>query len=107
MIKIDHISVRDIQTIDFVKNNRTLDRVSILFHEIFRINVELNFDLKFWCGILSKAFKKIWRPISGKIPANFRIWPLIVFKGLTQNSTRKLEVEIQFYVDSENFLKKH
>ena len=26
------------------------------------------------------------------------------FKGLTQNSTRKLKVEIQFYVDSENFM---
>ena len=30
-----------------------LNRVSIFFHEIFRINVELNFDLKFWSGILS------------------------------------------------------
>ena len=27
------------------------------------------------------------------------------FKGLTQNSTLKLKVEIQFYVDSENFMK--
>ena len=55
MNKID-ISVRNIQTIDFVKNNRTQLRVSIFFHENFRINVELNFDLKFWSGILSKAF---------------------------------------------------
>ena len=30
-----------------------LDRVSIFFHEIFKINVELNFDLKFWSGTLS------------------------------------------------------
>ena len=29
------------------------------------------------------------------------------FKGLTQNSTPKLKVEIQFYVDSENFMKKY
>ena len=35
-----------------------LNRVSIFFHEIFRINVELNFDLKFSSGIFSKAFKK-------------------------------------------------
>ena len=30
-----------------------LNRVSIFFHEIFRINVELPDDLKFWSGILS------------------------------------------------------
>ena len=30
-----------------------LNRVSILFHEISRMNEELNFDLKFWSGILS------------------------------------------------------
>ena len=29
------------------------------------------------------------------------------FKGLTQNSTPKMKVEIQFYVDSENFIKKY
>ena len=29
------------------------------------------------------------------------------FKGLTQNSTPKLKVEIQLYVDSENFMKKY
>ena len=64
MNKIDHIiSVRDIQTIDFVKIIE-LNRVSIFFHKIFRINVELNFNLKFWSGILSKAFKKNWRPNS-------------------------------------------
>ena len=40
-------------------------------------------------------------------PANFRIWPPNFFKGLTQNSTLKLKVEIQFYVDSENFMKKY
>ena len=28
------------------------------------------------------------------------------FKGLTQNYTEKLKVEIQYYVDSENFMKK-
>ena len=42
-----------------------------------------------------------------KCPANFRIWPPNFFKGLTQNSSRKLKVEIQFYVDSENFMKKY
>ena len=30
-----------------------LDRVSLFFHEIFRINVELNLDFEFWSGILS------------------------------------------------------
>ena len=35
----------------------------------------------------------------------FRIWPPIFFKDLIQNSTPKLKVEIQFYVDSENFIK--
>ena len=52
MNNIDHISVRDIKTIDFVKIIE-LNRVSIFFHAIFRINVELNFDLKFSSGILS------------------------------------------------------
>ena len=43
MNKISYISVCDIdiQTIGFVQN-----RVSIFFHKFFRINVELNFDLK-------------------------------------------------------------
>ena len=54
--KIVNISVCNIQTIAFVQN-----RVSIFFHEI---NVELNFDLKFWSGILSQVLKKIWRPNS-------------------------------------------
>ena len=31
-----------------------LNRASIFFHEIFRINVELNFDLKSWSRILKK-----------------------------------------------------
>ena len=44
-----HISVRDIRKTDFAQNNR----VSIFFHEIFRINVESHFDLKFWDRILS------------------------------------------------------
>ena len=52
MNKIDHISVGDIQTIDFVKNIRTQQGLNI-FLEIFRINVVLNFDLKFLSGILS------------------------------------------------------
>ena len=38
-----------------------LNRVSIFFHEIFIINVELHDDLKFWSGILRKAFNKFWR----------------------------------------------
>ena len=42
---------------------------------------------------------------SEKCPANFRIWRQIFFKGLIQNSIPKLKVEIQFYVDSENFMK--
>ena len=42
-----------------------------------------------------------------KCPANFGIWPPNFFKGLTQNSNRKLKVMRQFYVDSENFMKKY
>ena len=38
---------------------------------------------------------------------NFRIWPPNFVKSLTKNSTPKLKVEIQFYVDSENFMKKY
>ncbi len=53
MNKIAHISVRDIRETDLAQNAIELDRVSIFFHEIFRINVELPHDLKFWSGILS------------------------------------------------------
>ena len=35
-----------------------INRISRLFHEIFRINVELYFDLKILSGILSKTFEK-------------------------------------------------
>ena len=59
MNKIAHISVRDIRETDLAQNAIELDRVSIFFHEIFRINVELPHDLKFWSGILSEAFKQI------------------------------------------------
>ena len=38
---------------------------------------------------------------------DFRIWPPNFLKGLTQNSTLKLKVDIQFYVHSENFMKKY
>ena len=37
-------------------------------------------------------------------PKKFGIWPPNFFKGLTQNSVPKLKVEMQFYVDSENFM---
>ena len=37
-------------------------------------------------------------------PKKFGIWPPNFFKGLTQNSVTKLKVEMQFYVDSENFM---
>ena len=48
MNKLDHISVRNIQTNKQLTSLKImeLNRVSIFFHEIFRINVELNFDLK-------------------------------------------------------------
>ena len=36
-----------------------------------------------------------------------RIWPPHFFDGLYQNSTWKLKVEIQFHIDSENFMKKY
>ena len=36
---------------------------------------------------------------------NFRIWPPNVFKR--QNSTPKLKVIMQFYIESENFMKKY
>ena len=45
--------------------------------------------------------------VSYQCPTNFRIWPPILFKGLTQIFIPKLKVEIQFYVDSENFMKKY
>ena len=105
MNKIAHISVRDICKIDFAQTIE-LNRVSIFFHEIFRINVELPHDLKFCIRILSKAFEKIWRPNSKICRAFFRIWLPNFFKGLTQNSNTKLKVMRQFYVDSENFMKK-
>ena len=47
------------QLISFKIKTTKLNRVSIFFHEISRINVELNFDLKFRSRILSWAFKKI------------------------------------------------
>ena len=46
-----------------------LNRVSKFFHIIFRIDVKLNFDLKFWSKILSKAPKKF----DGKILKNARL----------------------------------
>ena len=60
MNKIAHISVRDICKSDFAQNNTTieLNRVSIFFHEIFRINVKSPHDLKFYIRILIQAFKK-------------------------------------------------
>ena len=39
------------------------------------------------------------------LPGNFQNLVANFFKGLTKNSTTKLKVEIQFYVDSENFMK--
>ena len=47
MDKIDHISVRDIQTIDFVKYNTTieLNRVSIFFMKFQNQVFEWNFEL--------------------------------------------------------------
>ena len=47
---------------------------------------------------------KIWRQNFEICQAFFRIWPPNFFKGLTQNSTGKLKVEIKFYVDSENVM---
>ena len=75
-----------------------LNSVSILFYEIFRINVELNFVLKFWSVILSEANKFL------KMPGKFQNLAAKFYKGLTQNSTTKLKVGIQFYVDYENFM---
>ena len=109
MNKIDHIAISQFAIFKQLTSLKIieLNRVSIFFHKIFRINVGLNFDLKFLSGILSWAFKKIWRPNSEIWRAIFRIWPPKFFKGLTQNSTTKLKVEIQFYVYSENFMKKY
>ena len=54
MNKIAHISVRNNRDQLKLISLKTivLNRVSF-FHEIFRINVELPDDLKFWSGILS------------------------------------------------------
>ena len=44
--------------------------------------------------------------VHGPGPGHGQILPPVVY-CLTQNSTRKLKVEIQFYVDYENFMKKY
>ena len=46
-------------------------------------------------------------PKTKQMPGKFQYLAANFFKGLTQNSTRKLKVEIQFNVDSENFMKKY
>ena len=64
-----------------------LNRVSIFFHEVSRINVEFNVNHEFWSGILSETLKKFGGQIlkhAGQIQ-NFSL-----------NSTPKLKVEIQF-----------
>ena len=56
-----HLHVRET---DFAQKNSTqYNRISILFHEIFRIDVEFHFDFTFFSGILCYAFKKF----AGKI----------------------------------------
>ena len=52
MTKIAHISVSIFKKLTSFKIIE-LNRVSIFLYEIYRINVELNFDLKFSNGILS------------------------------------------------------
>ena len=41
------------------------------------------------------------------VPGIFQNLAANFFKGLTQNSTQKLKVEIQFYVDSEKFMTRY
>ena len=41
------------------------------------------------------------------MPGKFQNLAANFFKGLSQNSTPKHKVEIQFHVDSENFMKKY
>ena len=63
----------------------------------------LSSGVEFW----ERPLKKIGGQILKFAGHFFRIWPPNFFKGLTQNSIRKLKVEIQFYVDPENFMKKN
>ena len=44
---------------------------------------------------------------SESMPGKFQNLAAKFFKGLTQNSVPKLKVVRQFYVDSENFMKKY
>ena len=53
MNKIAHISQFAIFAKLISLKTIELNRVSIFFHEIFRINVESHFDLTFWIGILN------------------------------------------------------
>ena len=41
------------------------------------------------------------------MPGKFQNLAAKFLKGLTQNSTPKLKVEMRFYVDSENFMNKY
>ena len=50
---------------------------------------------------------KIWRSNFEICLKFFQNLATKFFKGLDQNSTPKLKVEMQFYVDSENFTKNY
>ena len=63
------------------------------------------------CGFCDQIIAKMnLKKIGEQILKNARqisVFGRQIFKGLTQNSTPKLKVEIQLYVDSENFMKKY
>ena len=59
---------------------------SIFFHEIFRINVELNFALNLLLGFLKNFSEKNKWPNSEIPRGNFRIWPLNFFRRIKKKS---------------------
>ena len=77
---------------------RNTPSIEETFGEIFRHLRQM--------GCVPRRHAQIW-PNSEKMPGKFQNLAAKFFKGLTQNSTSKLKVEIQFYTDSENFMKKY
>ena len=78
-----------------------LQGFSIFFHEIFSIDVELNFALLKTIGF-SKIFQKKCRPNSKRSPGKFRIWPSNFSEFFSKILFRQVNCEIKFLVDPEN-----
>ena len=85
--------------------------LEILFVVVVKLDFEIAVDQQTKAndqnveGVLDSGCPKIWQPNSEICRAFLRIWPPNFVKGLTQNSTPKLKVEIKIYGDSKNFMK--